>query len=84
MKTGWDDAPDYLRSKKKPGPWRIVAILGVGSAITWGVVCQANRDQCGSAQAGDPSRQQPPAQPAPGHTNQFYLSARRHDESRLG
>lgn len=38
MKTDWDDAPDYLRTKKKPGPWRMVAILGVGSAITWGVI----------------------------------------------
>lgn len=38
MKTDWDDAPDYLRSKKKSGPWRIVAILGVGVAITWGVI----------------------------------------------
>ena len=38
MKSDWDDAPDHLRSKKKPGPWRIVAILGVGSAITWGVI----------------------------------------------
>lgn len=38
MKTNRDDAPDYLRSKKKPGPWRMLAILGVGSAITWGVI----------------------------------------------
>ncbi|MGA4445857.1 hypothetical protein ACPA0O_01040 [Ectopseudomonas chengduensis] len=38
MKVEWDDAPDYLRSKKKPGPWRMVAILAVGSAITWGVI----------------------------------------------
>lgn len=38
MKSDLDDAPDYLRSKKKPGPWRMVAILGVGSAITWGVI----------------------------------------------
>lgn len=38
MKTDWDDAPGYLRSKKKPGPWRMVAILGLGSAITWGVI----------------------------------------------
>lgn len=38
MKSDWDDAPDYLRSKKKPGSWRMVAILGVGSAITWGVI----------------------------------------------
>lgn len=38
MKTNWEDAPDYLRSRKKPGQWRMVAILGVGSAITWGVI----------------------------------------------
>ncbi|MDH1261389.1 hypothetical protein [Pseudomonas sp. GD03944] len=38
MKSDWDDAPDYLRSKKKPSPWRMVAILGVGSAITWSVI----------------------------------------------
>jgi hypothetical protein len=38
MKSDWDDAPDYLRSRKKPGPWRMVAILGVGSAITWGAI----------------------------------------------
>lgn len=38
MKSSWDDAPEYLRRKKKPGPWRMVAILGVGSAITWGVI----------------------------------------------
>lgn len=38
MKSDWDDAPDYLRSKKKSAPWRMVAILGVGSAITWGVI----------------------------------------------
>lgn len=38
MKSSWDDAPDYLRSKKKPGPWRMVAILGMGSTITWGLI----------------------------------------------
>ncbi|MGP0173267.1 hypothetical protein ACSVIJ_15485 [Pseudomonas sp. NCHU5208] len=38
MKSNWDDAPDYLRSKKKPGPWRMVAILGVGFAITCGMI----------------------------------------------
>ncbi|WP_234035835.1 hypothetical protein [Ectopseudomonas mendocina] len=38
MKSDCEDAPDYLRNKKKPGPWRMVAILGVGSAITWGVI----------------------------------------------
>jgi hypothetical protein len=38
MKSHWDDVPNYLRSKKKPGPWRMVAILSVGSVITWGVI----------------------------------------------
>lgn len=38
MKLDWDDAPDYLCSKKKPGPRRVAAILGVGFAITWGVI----------------------------------------------
>lgn len=38
MKTDRDDAPDYLRSKKKPGPWRVAAILSVGSAIAWTVI----------------------------------------------
>lgn len=38
MKSDWDDAPDYLRSKKKPGSWRMVAILAVGSAITLGLI----------------------------------------------
>ncbi|QFT22352.1 hypothetical protein FIV02_12290 [Pseudomonas sp. THAF187a] len=38
MKANKEDIPDYIRSKKKPGPWRMVAILGVGSAITWGVI----------------------------------------------
>ena len=32
MKSDWDDAPDYIRNKK-PSPWRMVAILGGGSAI---------------------------------------------------
>lgn len=38
MKSDWDDAPDYIRNNKKPSPWRTVVILGVGSAITWGLI----------------------------------------------
>ncbi len=38
MKSDWEDAPSHLRSKKKPTPWRMVAILSVGSAIAWTVI----------------------------------------------
>ena len=38
MRPDKEDMPTYLRSKKETGPWRMVAILGVGSAITWGVI----------------------------------------------
>lgn len=35
MKANRDDMPDYLRTRKKAGPWRFMAILGLGSAIFW-------------------------------------------------
>jgi hypothetical protein len=38
MKSDWDDAPDYIRNKKKESPSRPVVILGVGSAITLGLI----------------------------------------------
>ena len=38
MKSDWDDAPDYIRNSKKQSPWRTVVILGVGSAITLGLI----------------------------------------------
>jgi hypothetical protein len=38
MKSDWDDAPGYIRNNKKQSPWRTVVILGVGSAITWGLI----------------------------------------------
>lgn len=38
MKSDWDDAPDYIRNSKTQSPWRTVVILGVGSAITWGLI----------------------------------------------
>lgn len=37
MKADRDDAPEYLRGKRG-SPWRMIAILGVGSAITWGLI----------------------------------------------
>lgn len=33
MRSDWDDAPEYLRNRKKPSPWRFLAILGIGSAV---------------------------------------------------
>lgn len=33
MQADMDDLPDYLRNKKQ-SPWRLVAIIGIGSAIT--------------------------------------------------
>lgn len=38
MKADWEDAPDYIRRDKNPGPWRMVVILGIGSAITWTLI----------------------------------------------
>lgn len=37
MRGDWDDAPDYIRNIKKQSPWSTVVILGIGSAITWGL-----------------------------------------------
>jgi len=37
MKAEREDMPEYLRKKKK-GPWRALAIIGVGTAITAGVI----------------------------------------------
>ena len=38
MKSDWDDAPDYIRNNKKRSPRRTFVILGIGSAITWGLI----------------------------------------------
>ncbi|HBC01440.1 MAG TPA: hypothetical protein DC032_12900 [Pseudomonas sp.] len=35
MKASRDDMPEYLRTRKKAGPWRFLALLGLGSAIFW-------------------------------------------------
>ena len=37
MRSGWDDAPEHLRSRKKDSPWRFVAILGIGSVVLLGL-----------------------------------------------
>lgn len=33
-----EDMPEHLKSKKQEGPWRLVAIMGVGTAIVWGAI----------------------------------------------
>lgn len=35
MRSDWDDAPDYLRNRKRSSPWRVVGVLGVVCAIVW-------------------------------------------------
>lgn len=70
MKPDWDDAPDYIRDKKKESPWRMVAILGVGSVITLGliallakpVVIDLNQLKQGIRIGGQPMFSQQPAQ----------------------
>lgn len=71
MKSDWDDAPDYLRNDKKQSPWRMVVILGVGSAITWGlialfakpIVIDVNQLKQAIRVDGQPLFGEPPAQP---------------------
>lgn len=38
MQADKDDMPEYLRSRKQEGPWRLAAIMGVGTAIVFGGV----------------------------------------------
>ncbi|MHB0765139.1 hypothetical protein ACYCFC_12295 [Stutzerimonas sp. NM35] len=35
MRIDRDDIPNHIRTRKKAGPWRFVAILGIGSALSW-------------------------------------------------
>lgn len=35
MQADKDDMPEYLRSRKQEGPWKLIAIMGVGTAIVW-------------------------------------------------
>jgi len=71
MRSDWDDAPGYLRNRKKPSPWRFLAILGIGSAVlsalafTFGkpVVLDINQIKQGIHVGGKPWFNQEPAQP---------------------
>lgn len=71
MRADKDDVPDYLKTRKKQGPWRTLAILGVGSAIFWGLVTVFAKpiviDVAQLKQAirfgGEPIFSQQPAQP---------------------
>jgi len=71
MRVGKDDVPDYLKPRKKQGPWHTLAILGVGSAIFWGLVTVFAKplviDVAQLKQAihfdGEPIFSQQPAQP---------------------
>lgn len=38
MQADKDDMPEYLRSRKQDGPWRLAAITGIGTAIVFGGV----------------------------------------------
>lgn len=38
MHADTEDMPEHLKSKKQEGPWRLVAMMGVGTAIVWGAI----------------------------------------------
>lgn len=70
MRSDWDDAPEHLR-RKKQSPWRILTILGVGSAtltalaLTFGkpIVLDIDQIKQGTHAGGKPWFNQAPAQP---------------------
>ncbi|WP_312960030.1 hypothetical protein [Stutzerimonas nitrititolerans] len=74
MRSEWDDAPEYLRNRKKPNPWRFLAIMGIGSAVlaalamTFGksIALDVNQIKQGIHVGGKPwfnQEQEPPMQP---------------------
>lgn len=71
MRSDWEDVPEHLRSKKKQGPWRFLAILGIGSAViaalvlTLGkpIVLDMNQIKQGIHIGGKPWFNQEPSQP---------------------
>ncbi|MCI0918252.1 hypothetical protein JNA64_13855 [Pseudomonas stutzeri] len=73
MRSDWDDAPEYLRSKKKDTPWRFVAILGIGSVVLLGLAAlftdpiaqDLNRIKSGANVTGNTWFNQEPTEPAP-------------------
>lgn len=38
MHTETEDMQEHLKSKKQEGPWRLIAMMGVGTAIVWGAI----------------------------------------------
>lgn len=72
MRSDWDDAPEYLRSKKKDSPWRFVAIVGIGSVILLGfaalfaepIAHDINQIQSGTNVTGKIWFNQEPTEPA--------------------
>ena len=71
MRPDWEDAPEHLRSRKKQGPWRFLAILGIGSAViaalalAFGkpIVLDLNQIKQGIHIGGKPLFKPEPAQP---------------------
>ena len=72
MRSDWDDAPEYLRSKKKDSPWRFVAILAIGSVVLLGLAAlfadpiaqDINQIQSGPHAPGKTWFNQEPTEPA--------------------
>lgn len=70
MRSNSDDAPEYVRNKKKPSPWRFLTILGICSAVlstvafTFGkpVVLDVNQLKQAVHVGGKPWFNQEPAQ----------------------
>lgn len=87
MKSEWDDAPEYLRNRKKPSPWRFLAIMGIGSAVlsalamTFGkpIVLDVNQIKQGIQVGGKPWFNEELAQPMP----VSQLSVASHDAPEL-
>jgi len=44
MKARRDDVPEYLRTRKKAGPWRFLALLGLGSTISWALALMLGKE----------------------------------------
>lgn len=51
MQADKDDMPEYLRSRKQEGPWRMAAIMGVGAAIVLGGISLFGKDFIDDANA---------------------------------
>lgn len=38
MQADMDDMPEYLKTRKQEGPWRMVVIMGIGTAVVLGSI----------------------------------------------